>query len=325
MSAVGHGVAFALGFFLDLLLGDPHWLPHPVRGIGWLIARLERALRRRFPQTPGGELAAGVWLAVLVCACSALLPLAVLALAWRVHPWLGTALEAVMTYQLLAVKSLRVESMQVYRRLKEGDLPGARRAVSMIVGRDTENLTGEQVAKAAVETVAENASDGVAAPMLFLALGGPVFGFFYKAVNTMDSMVGYRNEQYLYFGRAAAKLDDALNFIPSRVCAGVMILAAAFLGMDARGAAQIFRRDRKNHSSPNSAQTESVCAGALGVQLAGDAYYFGKLVKKKTIGDPKRRVFPEDIPKANRLMTVTACILFLLGLYLRFLPAFFGW
>lgn len=213
-----------------------------------------------------------------------------------------------MCYQLLATKALKDESMKVYERLKAGDLPGARKAVSMIVGRDTESLDEAGVTKAAVETVAENASDGIIAPMLFMAVGGPALGYFYKAVNTMDSMVGYKNEKYLYFGRFAAKLDDVVNYIPARLSGCIMAAAAVFVSLDAGEAWRIFKRDRYNHASPNSAQTEAVMAGALRVQLAGDAWYFGKLYKKKTIGDDIRPVEYEDIRKANRLLYATAVL-----------------
>ena len=172
----------------------------------------------------------------------------------------------------------------------------------MIVGRDTERLTEEGIIRAAVETVAENASDGVIAPLCYIALGGPVLGFLYKGINTMDSMVGYHNEKYEYFGRAAARLDDAANFIPSRFSALLMVGAAFVLRMDWRNGWRIFLRDRRNHKSPNSAQTEAACAGILGVRLAGDAWYFGKLVKKPYIGDDSRPVEAEDIVRANRLM-----------------------
>ena len=203
----------------------------------------------------------------------------------------------------------------MYDRLKEHDLPGARYAVSMIVGRDTKNLSEQGVTKAAVETVAENTSDGVIAPLFYLMIGGAPLGFFYKAVNTMDSMVGYKNDKYLYFGRFAAKMDDLFNYIPARLSAFFMILSAFCLGMDGKGALRIYLRDRRKHASPNSAQTEAVCAGALGVQLAGDAYYFGKLYHKETIGDPVREIEAEDIVRAGRLMDGTAVLtLIVLGL-----------
>lgn len=223
-----------------------------------------------------------------------------------------------MTYQIFAVKCLKTESMKVCQCLKEGNLAQARTAVSMIVGRDTECLDEEGVAKAAIETVAENTSDGVIAPMLYLAIGGPVLGFFYKAVNTMDSMLGYRNEKYLYFGRAAAKLDDAANFVPARISACLMIAVSFFAGshFSGRGAFAVYKRDRRKHASPNSAQTESVCAGALGIRLAGDASYSGKIVKKPYIGKELRKVEYEDIVRANRLMYGTAWLCMIVCLLL---------
>ena len=219
-------------------------------------------------------------------------------LAWPVEVW--------FTYQLLAARALQKESMAVCPPLAAGDLAGAREAVSRIVGRDTQRLDEAGVVKAAVETVAENTSDGVTAPLLFLALGGLPLGMVYKAVNTMDSMVGYRNERYRWFGTAAARLDDVLNWIPARLSGLMMCLAAALLpGCSGRRALRVFFRDRRKHSSPNSAHTEAACAGALGVQLAGDAWYFGKKVSKPTIGDGLRPVERADVARACRLMYVT--------------------
>lgn len=300
--------ALLTGYVLDLIFGDPRQIYHPIRIIGNLIAVLEKGIRKVFPKTSRGELAGGTVLVVLVVLICTAVPAALLGLAAWIHPVVYWLLASFWCWQILATKSLKTESMKVYAPLKEGDLPAARRAVAMIVGRDTERLTEEGVAKAAVETVAENTSDGIVAPLIFLALGGPALGFFYKAVNTMDSMVGYKNERYLYFGRTAACLDDVLNFLPSRISAWLMILAAAFLGMDGKNAKRIYLRDRRNHASPNSAQTEAVMAGALRVQLAGDAWYFGELYKKPTIGDPFRAVEPEDIVRANRLMYLTSAL-----------------
>ena len=300
--------ALLTGYVLDLIFGDPRQIYHPIRIIGNLIAVLEKGIRKVFPKTSKGELAGGTVLVVLVVLICTAVPAALLGLAAWIHPVVYWLLASFWCWQILATKSLKTESMKVYAPLKEGDLPAARRAVAMIVGRDTERLTEEGVAKAAVETVAENTSDGIVAPLIFLALGGPALGFFYKAVNTMDSMVGYKNERYLYFGRTAARLDDMLNFLPSRISAWLMILAAAFLGMDGKNAKRIYLRDRRNHASPNSAQTEAVMAGALRVQLAGDAWYFGELYKKPTIGDPFRAVEPEDIVRANRLMYLTSAL-----------------
>lgn len=300
--------ALLTGYVLDLIFGDPRQIYHPIRIIGNLIAVLEKGIRKVFPKTSRGELAGGTVLVVLVVLIYTAVPAALLGLAAWIHPVVYWLLASFWCWQILATKSLKTESMKVYAPLKEGDLPAARRAVAMIVGRDTERLTVEGVAKAAVETVAENTSDGIVAPLIFLALGGPALGFFYKAVNTMDSMVGYKNERYLYFGRTAARLDDMLNFLPSRISAWLMILAAAFLGRDGKNAKRIYLRDRRNHASPNSAQTEAVMAGALRVQLAGDAWYFGELYKKPTIGDPFRAVEPEDIVRANRLMYLTSAL-----------------
>ena len=303
--------ALCLGFLLDLIFGDPHWLPHPVRLMGRAISGLEKALRPRFPDTPQGRRSSGRVMVILVLFIFTAAPLVLLLLCQRISPFLRLAVEAVMCYQLLAARSLRDESMKVYDALCQDDLPLAREKVSMIVGRDTQKLSREQVAKAAVETEAENTSDGVVAPLFYMAIGGGVLGFFYKAANTMDSMVGYRNEQYEDFGRAAAKLDDIVNFIPSRLSALLMIIAAVLPGYSAKDGWRIWRRDRFQHKSPNSAQTESVCAGALGVQLAGDASYFGVPVRKPTIGDPLRPVEAQDIRRANRLMLTTALLSFL--------------
>lgn len=308
--------AAVCGFLLDLLLGDPAWMPHPVVGMGRCISTLERLLRGAFPETPRGELAAGSVLA-------AVLPLGTLALSsgalWLcglIHPALRFGLAVLWCWQCLAVKGLKDESVNVYRKLTGSTLEEARRAVSRIVGRDTESLTAEGIVKAAVETVAENFSDGVAAPLLYMFLGGAPLALCYKAVNTMDSMVGYKNERYLYFGRTAARLDDAANFVPSRLSALLLILAAALGGQDWRNALKIWRRDRRNHASPNSAQTEAAMAGALGVQLAGPASYFGKIYEKPTIGDPLRTIEAEDILRANRLMVTGSvlCLLLLAGI-----------
>ena len=383
-----HMIAFFAGFCLDMLFGDPYWLPHPIRLIGSLISSLERMLigakgsrkeeknlhrveeavvekpgrkeegreeqkteqtrKERQKTEQGTEQTAteqtvkeeqkakqtikkeqrmgrqeerrskensekfrkGIMLAVIVPVMSALMSAVILLIAYKLHPIWGVMIEAIMTYQILAAKCLKVESMKVYKSLKEEGLAAARKAVSMIVGRDTQVLDETGVAKAAIETVAENTSDGVIAPMLYTALGGPVFGFVYKAINTMDSMVGYKNDRYLYFGRAAAKLDDAANYLSARICAFLMI-GCAFIGgkeFDGRRAFRIYKRDNRKHASPNSAQTEAVCAGALGIQLAGDASYFGKVVKKPYIGDPVRAVEFEDIRRVNKLMYLTAWV-----------------
>ncbi len=300
--------AMVIGFGLDLLLGDPQGWPHPVAAIGRLIAALERGLRRIFPATPGGERAAGGVLWLLTVLTAAGVPALALWLCHRVSPWLRLAAESAMCWQILAVKSLRVESMKVHDALAAEDVEGARRAVSMIVGRDTRRLDRAGICQAAVETVAENTSDGVVAPLVFLALGGAPLGFFYKAVNTMDSMLGYIEPPYRDLGYIPAKADDAANYLPARLSALLMLAAGGLLGMDAGRGWRIFRRDRYRHASPNSAQTESVCAGLLGLELAGDAWYHGVLHRKPAIGDPVRAVERADIPRACRLLYVTAAL-----------------
>ena len=314
-----HLAAILAGYLLDLCLGDPHSMPHPVRAIGNLIVWLEKYLRpaEKKHATERGERRAGVLFVCLVLLVTGSVAGAILWISRLGGIWIQTVVEAVMTYYLLAARSLRDESMAVCRKLEAGDLAGARNAVAMIVGRDTQNLDAAGVAKAAVETVAENTSDGVIAPMICLAIGGPVLGFLYKAVNTMDSMVGYKNDRYLHFGRAAAKLDDLVNLIPSRLAALLLIVSAYLLRYDGKNAYRIWRRDRRNHKSPNSAQTESACAGALGLRLAGDAWYFGKLVPKPYIGDEIHPIEPQDIRRVNRLMYGAAGIMGLLALVMR--------
>lgn len=310
-------LALLLGFLIDCLLGDPHGFPHPVVLMGKLISALEPPLRKLFPKTPGGERAAGGLLWLLVVSLSTALPWGLLVLCGRIHPLLRLAVESLMCWQILAAKSLKVESMKVYDALKQGDLEASRYAVSMIVGRDVARLDQVGVAKAAVETVAENCSDGVIAPLLYLALGGAPLGFCYKAINTMDSMLGYVEPPYRHFGTIPAKMDDVANYLPARLSALLMLLAGGLLGLDLKNGWQIFRRDRYKHASPNSAQTESVCAGLLDVQLAGDAWYHGVLHKKDFIGEPLRPVEPEDIPRACRLMVGTTLLMLLLSLGLR--------
>ncbi len=310
-----HMAAFLGGFLLDLILGDPCQLPHPVRFMGAMITKIEKKILKP-DAIDQRKYYLGIWMVLLVLGGTAVVSAAIQAAGYGIHPWAGTVVEMLMTYQILAARCLEVESMKVYKALKEGNTKGARQAVSMIVGRDTALLDEEGIAKAAIETVAENTSDGVIAPMLYTALGGPVLGFLYKAVNTMDSMVGYKNDTYLWFGRAAARLDDAVNYIPARISAYLMI-AAAFLGgkeFSGKRAAHIYRRDNRKHASPNAAQTEAVCAGALGIRLAGDASYFGKIVKKPCIGDDLRKVQWEDIKRANKLMYLTAWLCQLLCL-----------
>ena len=311
------GYAVLGGFVLDAVFGDPAWLPHPVVYMGKAISALEKGLRARLPKTPEGELWGGRILAFCLPVGTFALTCLVCTGAAALHPLLGLAVQMFWCGQALAAKGLAQESTNVYRELVKPDLPAARTAVSRIVGRDTQALTAEGVTKAAVETVAENASDGVIAPLFYMLLGGAPLALTYKAINTMDSMVGYKNTQYLYFGRAAAKLDDVANYIPARISAFLMMFAACLSGQNAKHAFQIWKRDRYNHASPNSAQTESVAAGALDILLAGDAWYFGKLVKKPTIGENLRTVEAADIMRINRMMIVASLIALVLFLAVR--------
>lgn len=314
-------LAVVLGFEIDLIVGDPHSIPHPVIFIGKLISAMDKLVRKIFPKTIKGENFAGGALWLVVVAVSTAIPALLIWLCYGLNSWLGLALESIMCWQILATKSLKDESMKVYDALKTGDIEKSRYAVSMIVGRDTANLDDKAVARAAVETVAENTSDGIVAPLIFLCLGGAPLGFFYKAVNTMDSMLGYVEMPYKNIGLVPAKMDDVMNFIPARLSALIMLAAGWLLKLDVKNGWKIFQRDRFNHASPNSAQTESVCAGLLGLRLAGDAWYHGELHKKKYIGDALREIEYEDIPRSCRLLYVTAILSLILfgGLKLLFL------
>ena len=313
-----------LGFLIDCVIGDPAWLLHPVVLIGKLISLSEKGLRRIFPKTDRGAFQAGLTMAILVPILSAGVSFGILFGLYLLSPWAYFAMSTIMCWQCFAARCLAKEAQKVVKALETDGLEAGRKQVSMLVGRDTDELSEEQVLKATVETVAENASDGVIAPMLFMLLFGAVGGFFYKAINTMDSMVGYKNDRYLYFGRAAAKLDDAANFIPARLSALAMIAAAPAFRLDGRNAFRIWKRDRRKHASPNSAQTESVAAGALHIELAGPASYFGKRVEKPTLGDGDRPIERADVRRTSGLM-YGASILVLLLFEAILLPlAFFG-
>ncbi|MDO4632833.1 MAG: adenosylcobinamide-phosphate synthase CbiB [Eubacteriales bacterium] len=317
--------AMILGFLLDLILGDPQGLYHPIRLVGNLIAFLDRHLfigetgEERAEKDKRAQRFWGCVLVIVVLELTGLVSGLIVFAAGRIHPVLRLIVETIMCWQLLAAKCLKDESMKVQRALKTGNLERSRRAVSMIVGRDTQELDEEGIARAAVETVAENTSDGVIAPLFYVMIGGPVLGWIYKAVNTMDSMVGYKNDRYRYFGTCAARLDDIANFLPARL-SGILMIAAAFLTrQDGKNAAKMFVRDRYNHASPNSAQTESAMAGALNVRLGGDAFYFGKRHRKKTIGDKNRAIEAEDIERANRVMYATAVLGLIVCVLIRLL------
>ena len=305
-------LALVIGFVIDFFVGDPHGFPHPIILIGKLISVLEKGLRRLFPATPRGERWAGGVLWCITAGLATAVPAGTLCLCGLVSPWLRLAGECSMCWQILAARALEKESMLVYKALESGDIIASRKAVSMIVGRDTAALDDAAVTRAAVETVAENTSDGVVAPLLFLAIGGAPLGFFYKAVNTMDSMLGYTEPPFKNIGLIPAKADDVLNFLPARLSALLMLAAGALLGLDVKNGWRIYRRDRRNHASPNSAQTEAMCAGLLGLRLAGDAWYHGVLHRKPFIGDPVREIRHDDIPRTCRLMYLTALLALLL-------------
>lgn len=303
-----------LGFVLDIIAGDPLWLSHPVQGMGKIITLSEDffirllningethsdIIKKRF---------AGFGIFVITQALTLSFIFLILYAAGKIHPYLKFFCEVIMCWQCIAAKSLFIAASKVYEALRADDIDMARYAVSMIVGRDTEKLDKEGITKAAVETVAESSSDGVVAPLFFLCLFGIYGGFFYKAANTMDSMMGYKNDKYLYMGSFAARFDDVLNFIPSRLSALMMIIASSFLSLDFKSSFRIFLRDRNLHLSPNAGQTESVMAGALGLELGGDAVYFGRLVKKARMGDRKKTADYDDIKKACFLMYLTSTL-----------------
>lgn len=300
------------GYFIDLIVGDPKSIPHPICFIGTLIIKTEKLLRKYFKKDDEALKIAGIFLLVIVLFISAIIPCVILILTYKMGDMAVFAVQTIMCWQILATKSLAKESMKVYTALEKGTLRQAQYAVSMIVGRDTEVLDKVGVAKATIETVAENTCDGVIAPILYCAIGGPVLGFIYKAINTMDSTVGYKNEKYIHFGKAAAKLDDAVNYIPARLSALLMLLACPLCGLDIKNGFRIWKRDKRKHASPNSAQTESVCAGAINIQLAGDAVYGGNLYKKDFIGDLIRPVENNDIKRVIRLMQMASFIFILI-------------
>ncbi len=300
--------ALAAGIVADAIIPDPHFLPHPIRAIGRLIGMLDKLLNRSKKRASAVLLGAVTFITVI--AAVGAVSFAVVAGSYALNIYFGAVVEALLTFYILAAGSLRFESMKVYNELTGGDINGARYALSMIVGRDTDELDEGAIARAGVETVAENTSDGVIAPLLYTAAFGPVGGFIYKAVNTMDSMLGYRNERYEYFGKVSARADDAFNLIPSRISAVLMIVSSYVMSLfsqeyNGNRAFLIWIRDRYAHKSPNSAQTESVCAGALSIRLGGASKYGGITVDKPFIGDDIRQVSAQDIKRAIRLMYVT--------------------
>lgn len=299
-----------LAFVLDLIVGDPYWMYHPVRAIGAWI-NLEEKLIRRFFKEESQLKAAGVALTLDTVLVTVLVTWGIIRLTYWIHPWLGFAWKVYVAYAALSLKSLRYEGLQVLKALKTG-LEAGRSRLRYIVGRDTQELSSQEVVKATVETVAENTTDGVIAPMFFLLLFGPIGAMAFKAVSTLDSMVGYKNEKYLNLGCFSAKSDDVLNFIPARLTGVLMVASAFVLGLDHKNSWKILKRDHGNHKSPNSAWSESAAAGALGIQLGGTHDYGGVSVEKPTIGEATRDAEEEDILNTIRMMFVSA------GLFLIF-------
>lgn len=316
-----------LGFLLDLVLGDPERFPHPVIIIGKGISFLEKSLRTIFPDRAEGRRAAGVVMAILIPLSTFVVSAGICVTAWIVHPLLFFAAHTMWCWQAIAVRGLEREAKNVYRCLCEGGelddtrLAAARKAVGRIVGRDTAALDEKGVIRATVETVAENFSDGVVAPLFYMAIGGAPLALTYKSINTMDSMVGYKNDKYVDFGRAAARLDDAAGWIPARIGALIWIFVAGMFERRMKQSYVIWKRDRRNHASPNAAQTEAACAGALGVQLAGPAYYFGEFYDKPVIGDPDRDIEAEDILRTCRMMRGASVFGVLLCMMVVAIPA----
>ena len=300
-------LAVLLGFALDWLLGDPKKLPHPVCAVGKLISTTEKVLRRIFPATPASLTFAGIVLWLITCGVSFAVPFFLLRWLYHVNFWFGFAVETLLCWMIFARKSLADAGCHVYGAVKQS-LAEGRKAIAWYVGRDTAALSEEGVIKAAVETIAENLTDGVVSPLIYMLIGGAPLGMLYKAVNTLDSMVGYHNEKYENLGKFSAKMDDIFNFIPARLSALCIIAGAGMLRLDNRSALRIYRRDRNLHKSPNAGQTESACAGALHIQLGGDASYFGKTVRKAAFGDPLRRVNRTDILATIDLMNAASVL-----------------
>lgn len=314
---VCHIIGLIVGYVLDLIIGDPHEMPHLIRLIGNFIAFIENKIYKNKKSN-------GLYLVLIVISSVIAVTSIITVICLKLSFVIYIIFDALITFYCLATKSLVNESKKVAQDLADTGINKARKSLSMIVGRDTESLDEKAVLKATVETIAENSSDGVIAPMLYLCIGGPVIATVYKAVNTMDSMVGYKNERYSNFGFFAAKLDDIMNFIPSRIAAVISILASLLCGFDALSAFKIWRRDRLNHKSPNSAQTEAVYAGALKLKLAGGAYYFGKWVEKPFIGDEIRQIEIADVYRAHKILYVSSiislfmCVILLMITYVIF-------
>lgn len=313
--------ALVLGYILDLVLGDPERWPHPVRWIGSLISALEKHLRK-LPAAPGWERAGGVLLALLTVSIVYCAALALLYVSYGISPYLCFVVSTLLVWACLSARTLGDEAKGVLMAFGSGGLDEARKRLSRIVGRDTAGLEKKDVLRATVETVSENTSDGVVAPLFFLALGGPALMLAYKAVNTLDSMVGYKNPRYAFFGWFSARLDDAANYIPARL-AGVLAVTASFvLGYNWKASAAVMLRDGGKHPSPNAGVIEAAFAGALGVRFGGPASYGGVVSQKPFIGDKGREFDESVVLSAIRLMSAVAFLMVLLTLAARVVLVF---
>ena len=300
---------------LDLLLGDPRWFPHPVRLIGFFALRFEIFFR----SFTSNKQLAGILTIIFLLLLTYLFFSAIIHFATAVHPLAGQLAAVFIFYTTLATRDLIRHSRKVYGSLQENDIVGARKNVAMIVGRDTGDLSEAGVSKAAIESVAENMVDGITAPLFWGILAGPVGAMLYKVVNTCDSMFGYKNEKYLEFGWAPARLDDLVNFVPARLSALLIPLAAYFLNLNWKKSFLILKRDRKQHASPNSGHAEAAVAGALDIELGGSSSYFGKKTKKPTLGDSSAQVTADHIIITNHLVLLSSAIFAALLLIIRFL------
>lgn len=301
------------GYIADLLFGDPPWFPHPVKGIGWAIGKLENPVRRFFTSERTG----GFVLAVVVIGGAFWFTYALVNLSNWIHPRGGFVTSIFFIYTSLAVKDLRMESMRVRRALARRDLAEARAKLAMIVGRDTGNLDEKEIIRATVETIAENIVDGILSPLFYALIGGAPWAIAYKAVNTLDSMVGYKNERYKTFGWASAKIDDAANYIPARLAALLIPIAAWCCGKSGTHALRIAWRDGRKNPSPNSGIPEAAMAGALGVQLGGLNFYSGQPTNKPYIGDDHKPLSLDDVTDSIQITYATSALALLLGVLMK--------
>ena len=307
-------IEITLGFLLDLIIGDPQNPIHPIRIIGSLCKTIEKFFRKILKKSLK---VAGLMTWILVILIVFLFNYYLLKGAYAINNIFGVVLASIMIYFCISTKALKVEGLKVVKYIIKDDIEGARKQLSYIVGRDTENLDKESILKAVVETVAENMSDGVIAPLFYAGIGGAPLAFLYKAVNTMDSMFGYKNDKYYDFGYFPAKLDDVFNYIPARLTGYFTVVIAFVLWLDYKNSFKIYNRDKNNHSSPNSAHPEAAVAGALGVRLGGANYYFGKLVEKPTIGDNLEKVDLNKVNQTNRILYGVSILGYIMTVIIR--------